>query len=175
MATYRVFKFEHALPDQKAAGENIRVVKDAFSLFALVLPIVFILWHRLWLLLIFYLGATLIVFALSNAINPGMAFFLNLLFGLYIGLEGTAYIAAKLGFNGWAEVGAVMASDDEEAELRALARYGEVGEAQANDQVKLPTPPQATPAPQPLFQKRIKTVPAVIGDMRNHQGFGKRR
>ena len=51
----------HAPPDEPAAPERFVFVKDGFSWPALFFPVLWILWHRLWLTLVWYVVFVLVV------------------------------------------------------------------------------------------------------------------
>ncbi|MEO1066758.1 MAG: DUF2628 domain-containing protein, partial [Pseudomonadota bacterium] len=127
MATYRVFKFTDALPEAVENGDNIRIVRDGFSVLALVFPLLWLLWHRLWIGVLAYLVIAAAFIAVSELVNPLIGFALNSLFGLYLGFEATNWQTMTLTRNGWKEVDVVLASDGEEAEMRALGRQRNEG------------------------------------------------
>lgn len=118
MASYRVFEFPGALPTRKAAGEDVRFVRDGFSFAALVFPSIWLLWHRLWMSFAFFVLLMASFIFVADTISPVLGVFLNALVGFYLGFEGTNLKSVKLKNAGWHEVDVIVASDEEEAEVR---------------------------------------------------------
>ncbi|MEP3524309.1 MAG: DUF2628 domain-containing protein [Hyphomicrobiales bacterium] len=141
MASYRVFELPHALPQERAAGEDVRFIRDCFLFSALIFPAVWLLWHRLWIsFVVFILLMTSFIF-IADIINPALVVFLNALVGLYLGFEGANLKAIKLKNSGWHEVGVVIANDEEEAEMRFFSKRA--NESAMEDVVSIqPTKPK---------------------------------
>ena len=105
-----------------AASEKALFLRDGFSLVAFVVPVIWLLWQRLF-------WAAIAVFALEVLIGwqagaTGFGFaaaVLPLLIGLLVALEGPSLKAWKLKRQGWRETAALMASDRAEAEIRYYA------------------------------------------------------
>ncbi|MEM8795241.1 MAG: DUF2628 domain-containing protein [Pseudomonadota bacterium] len=123
MASYRVFELEDASDEKKATGDDLTVVYDGFSILALALPALYLLWHRLWLGLLLYIFVSALVIMAGQAIDPAIPFFLNLLVGLFLAFEAATFRADKLTQTGWREVDHVVAANSMEAEARALDRH----------------------------------------------------
>ncbi|MEP3232062.1 MAG: DUF2628 domain-containing protein [Hyphomicrobiales bacterium] len=121
MAAYRVFEFPNAMPEQVQDGRNVELIRDGFSVLVLLFPVLWLLWNRVWLGFAIYVVFLLIFVLASELINPLIGFFLNSLLGLYLAFEGTNWRAKKYLRNGWQEVDVVLASNYEEAEMRAFA------------------------------------------------------
>ena len=121
MAAYRVFEFPNAMPEQVQDGRNVELIRDGFSFLAVLFPAVWLLWNRVWFGFSFYVALILVFILASELINPLIGVFLNSLLGLYLGFEGTNWRAKKYLGNGWQEVDVVLASNYEEAEMRAFA------------------------------------------------------
>ena len=119
MAAYSVF----APPpfDPGAAGaERFRFVRDGFSWPAFILGPIWMLFHRLVLVLILWL---VVLFGLGAAIRllgvpSGTASLVFLLFALLIGLEASTLQCWTLKRRGWREIGIVVADELEAAERR---------------------------------------------------------
>lgn len=118
MASYRVFEFPDALPTKKAASEDVCFVRDGFSFTALVFPSIWLLWHRLWMSFAFFVLLMASFIFIADTISPVLGVFLNALVGFYFSFEGTNLKAVKLKNAGWHEVDVIVASDEEEAEVR---------------------------------------------------------
>jgi hypothetical protein len=99
-------------PGAKTGDEKARFVRDRFSWIALVLPVIWLLWHRAWL-------AAALAFAvqsLGSAIADHPVFGLaglgiSFATGLLVALEGPSMVVATFERKGWT-VDAVIAADD---------------------------------------------------------------
>lgn len=129
-----------------SASESAVFVRDGFHFFGFIAPLLWLLWHRLWLEAAMTFAATLALAAASEW--AGLTFaapLLPLLISLYVGLEGGALRIATLRRAGWRQWGVIEADSIEDAEMRYLFA------AEADDE---PTPAAvaispATPRPQP--------------------------
>ncbi|MCU0831759.1 MAG: DUF2628 domain-containing protein [Rhizobiaceae bacterium] len=103
-------------------GANAVIIRDAFSVFALVLPVVWLLWHRLWFaaLAAFSLAALGALAAWHFAFPPA-AFAGELIVSLFVALEGPSLRRHALEAQGFREAGVVHADGAEEAEIRWFA------------------------------------------------------
>lgn len=122
-------------------GAEIRMVRDGFSFVALILPFIWLLWHRMWI-------EALLVFALAIALGVGgeltgfqdVAMGLSLLVSIYVALEGASLRVAALRRQGWRDAGVVDAVNEDEAMLRHFDIHGEP--SYGSD-----APPRETPRP----------------------------
>ncbi len=119
MAAYSVFAPPLA-HDGVDGGERFKFVRDGFSWPAFILGPIWMLFHRLVLVLIVWL---VIVFALGLAMRllgvpSGTAAVVFFLFALLIGLEGSSLQSWTLQRRGWREIGIVVADELEAAERR---------------------------------------------------------
>jgi len=122
MATYGVY-----LPPLGMTGNSVdgfRLLRDGKSVFALVVPLIWLIWHRLWLPLMVYLLASAAILALFMASTHVSVAVLSLLPGFYLFLEGPELLRAKLERAGWRYATVVEAQNEEEAELRFLKSTG---------------------------------------------------
>ncbi|MCF6320192.1 MAG: DUF2628 domain-containing protein [Rhizobiaceae bacterium] len=116
MNTYSIY-----LPPPAQAQENEPVVKflvDGNAYFAVLLPPVWLAWHRLWWALGVYIGIVAIILLLVATPWRDAALFLSLIPGLYLWLEGNELIAQKYQRKGWQFVGVIQGANEEDAELR---------------------------------------------------------
>jgi len=155
MAAYRVFEFPNAMPEKVQDGRNVELIRDGFSVLALLFPALWLLWNRVWFGFAIYVVLILVFVLTSELINPLIGVFLNSLLGLYLGFEGTNWRAKKYLSNGWQEVDVVLASDYEEAEIRVFANR--------EDDVVDEKPEPALPKRTPQAPKRMptKTKPVI--------------
>jgi hypothetical protein len=105
-------------PAEDRTGEQAIFIRDAFAPLAVVLPVVWLLWHRLWIeagvALIVMLSLTAALEWLGLAELAGLAAFL---IGLYAALEGSAlriFAARRKGFAEKAVIDAASVGDAEE-------------------------------------------------------------
>ena len=155
MAAYRVFEFPNAMPEQVQDGRNVELIRDGFSFLVLLFPALWLLWNRVWFGFAIYVVFLLTFVLASELINPLIGFFLNSLLGLYLAFEGTNWRAKKYLRNGWQEVDVVLASNYEEAEMRAFANR-EDGVPQNEVEPILPKR-----MPQALIRKPSKIKPVI--------------
>ncbi|MGE0564779.1 MAG: DUF2628 domain-containing protein [Pseudolabrys sp.] len=138
--------------------ENFVFVRDGFYFWAFLLPPVWMLIHRTWLVLAGYLlltAAMAVAFALSG-IPPWADGIASLLFGLLIGLE--AATLRRWSLRKWSQVGYVVAEDEELAERRFFAQWFDRKPAPA---AAPPSSPQTLPIVTTPLPQRIP--PDVIG------------
>jgi hypothetical protein len=94
-------------------------VRDGFAYLGFFVPVVWLLWHRLWIEAALALAVTVGLTALGNVAGVGLASpLLSLLVSLYMGLEGAALRIAALRRRGWHEFGVVDADSLDAAETR---------------------------------------------------------
>lgn len=102
-------------------SESAVFIRDGFHVFGFIAPLLWLLWHRLWLEAAMTFAATLALAAASEW--AGLTFaapLLPLLISLYVGLEGGALRIAALRRAGWRQWGVIEADSVEDAELRYL-------------------------------------------------------
>lgn len=116
MAIYSVY-----LPPDGDA-EKARFLPDGRSLFALVVPAVFLLWNRLWFAFGMYTLAALALALIGVLAGETVAALLSALPGLFLFLHGRELVRERLDRDGWIEAAVFSAEDEEEAELRFFGR-----------------------------------------------------
>lgn len=111
------------------------LVRDGFHLLAFLVPVIWLLWHRLWIEALAALVVASALAALGSIAGYGPASsLLSLLVAVYVGLEGAALRLAALRRRGWREWGAVEAGNAREAEIRYLAEaHGDAEEGGIGD------------------------------------------
>jgi len=143
MAIYMVMEPPGANEDEAAV--RAVMVRDGFSLVAFILPLVWLLWHRLWIEAFVAFVASVVLMALGE--TTGFAFAgaaLSLLVSLFVALEGPTLRIAALRRRGWREWGAVEGDSVAEAEIRYLADEDE--EPDAGPWAAVPRPAPIGPA-----------------------------
>lgn len=124
MASYIVLEPTDAVKlkpatDRTAPGDHTLFIRDEFSLFAVILPFIWLLFYRLWwhalmFALIGWGAFSLLGAYLSSAF---VASGLSLLLSLFVGLEGRNWYLAKLRRKGYQETAQIVANDLTEAEI----------------------------------------------------------
>jgi hypothetical protein len=162
MAVYTV----HQPPARTAAGplpeaERIVFVRDGFSFWAFLLAPLWMLWHRMWLVLLGYVLLTVVFIWGSAALGASHAALavVSLFISLLIGLEASTLRRFTLRRRGWTNIGVVSGADLEDAERRFFGAW-----------VRTPRPPKdagTSPAPTPAGAAaqtaRGPQGPGVIG------------
>ena len=142
MASYLIL--EPAATTDKA--EKAIIVRDGFSIPAFILPLLWFLWHRMWLEALAFLVVGVLLAGLGQL--PGftmLAPLLSVFLYVLIGLEAQALRIASLRRRGWEVWGVVEAGNRDEAELRYAA---EVGRSPARKPIVPAVAPAASrPAP----------------------------
>ncbi|HLH88189.1 MAG TPA: DUF2628 domain-containing protein [Xanthobacteraceae bacterium] len=108
-----------------ARAEGAAFVPDRFVWSAFLFAPLWMLWHRLWIVLVGYVAASVaLALALKYADAPANARgFALLLLALLVGFEAASLRRWTLVLNGWREVGTVVGDDRESAERRFFDRY----------------------------------------------------
>lgn len=132
MAIYVVME-----PPRHGAAADEVYVRDGFHWLGFLLPVVWLLWNRLWIETVVLLAVMLGLGVLGE--TSGSAEILvggmTLLVSIYVGLEGSALRIWALRRRGYAEWGVVEAGSRADAELRYLSGRSE---DEAVDQRPLP-------------------------------------
>jgi Protein of unknown function (DUF2628) len=121
MAIYTV----HAPPDTppEAVAERMVFVKDGFSWPALLIPLIWLLYRRLWLGLLLYLAFVALVVAVDAGLGETAAQIVAVLGAILFALEANNLRRWQLARRGWREVGETEGRGLEEAELRFFHRW----------------------------------------------------
>jgi hypothetical protein len=124
MLTYTAHSKPEALaPDQIDGGKGVVFVKDGFSWPAFFIPVFWMLWYRLWLPLVGYLGIVALIVLAGYLFSwpDNLAGAMGLLVNLFFGLEGNNYRRRALAKRGFDEVADIVADNGEEASYRFFA------------------------------------------------------
>ncbi len=157
MSVYTVHEPPLRAADAAANPERFVFVRDGFSVWALLLAPLWMLWHRLWLVLAIYIlvcigiEVGLLVLGASTSVTTLVAIFVSLL----VGLEAGTLRRFTLARRGWSNVGVISGDDLEDAERR----FFDAWLRQAPSRSGAPSAPSAAaPAPH-----RAPQAPSVIG------------
>jgi hypothetical protein len=109
--------------------EEARFVRDGFAFFGLIFPVLWLLWHRLWIEALIGLAVLLCIGAIGELTGwNGTAMLISFLASLYVALEGQALRVWALKRRGWRERGVIDAADEDEAMTRYYSGDGEYAE-----------------------------------------------
>jgi hypothetical protein len=129
-------------------------VRDGFSFWAFLLAPLWMLWHRMWLVLVAYLvlagGLLAVLLVVGASLTAVIA--AGLLISLLVGLEAGTLRRVTLRRRGWKEVGLVSGNDREVAERRFFATWRHDGAA---------APAAAGVAPAPPPSRAPQTAPVI--------------
>ena len=104
-------------PGAEGRTESARFLRDGFRPWAVVLPSLWLLGHRLYLAAVAVFLVDVLVMAAAPGDDLPAAALLSLLLGLGVALEGPSLVARRLVRRGWRDAGAVWARDAIDAEL----------------------------------------------------------
>ena len=141
MKTYTLHLPAETRPGDRSALERAELVRDGFVLGAFVFNALWFFANRLWLAglgvlvltLAFHAGLALL------GLRPGTAILAHVLLSLLVGLEAHSLKRWTYARRGRPAVDVVTASDEEEAELKAFARWSS-GEGAPAARAPMPAP-----------------------------------
>jgi hypothetical protein len=116
-----------AAPDLREQTDKFVFVRDGFHFWAMLLGPFWLAWHRLWLVLLGYLGITIatgVVLALLGAATDTRTL-VFLLLALLMGLEAASLRRWTYSRGRWRQIDFVVADDEEAAERRFFDRWTE--------------------------------------------------
>jgi Protein of unknown function (DUF2628) len=105
--------------------DRFAFVRDGFSVWAFLFAVLWMLWHRMWLVLLAYLVVVLGIesalryVGFSGPVLAIVAIFISFL----VGIESSTLRRFALRRRGWKNVGVVSGGDLEEAERRFFAAW----------------------------------------------------
>lgn len=133
----------HERPAQKAGGDaDVLAIASGFRWWAAIMPIVWLLWHRLWLGFVLYLLFSVVLgiaLALGDIAEPA-ATAIGLAVSLLIGFSAADYWRWTLERRGWRLVAVLRAEAAVDAEELYLRSRDAGGSARAA------APPQYVPS-----------------------------
>lgn len=137
MATYTVHLPAGAEPSPEAAGD-VRLVRDGFSLAALLVPLLWLIYHRMWLVLAGWIVAVIGIELLAWAAGQAAATVVATLFAVWFAFEARDLLRWTLARRGYETAAVVVADGPDAAERRFLDAWLDDGDDR-------PTPPAAPP------------------------------
>ena len=120
MAVYTVHEPPPKRFEQASDPERFDFVRDGFSFSAFVFGPLWMLWHRMWLMLVGYVGVSaaleLTFWLLSTTAAPRLV--AGFLLAVLVGMEAATLRRFTLGRRRWTNLGVIVADDLEAAERR---------------------------------------------------------
>jgi hypothetical protein len=107
------------------ATDRFAFVRDGFHVWAALLGVVWLAWHRLWLALIGWivLMAVVDVTMVRLRVGGGTILLVDILLALLLGFEATSLKRWTLSRRHWRQLDIVVADDEEAAERRFFDRW----------------------------------------------------
>jgi len=159
MPIYAVYQPPLRAADAFPDPEKFVFVRDGFSFWAFLLAALWMLWHRMWLVLLLYVAAALgAETALFYAGIPvAVIGIIGLMASLLLGIEAATLRRFTLARQGWRDVGIVSGHDQQDAEQRFFEAWVRATAGEPA-QPAVPTPrPGSSPVP------HMPQPPDVIG------------
>jgi len=135
----------HAPLGEPPSPERFIFIKDGFSWPAFFVPSLWILWHRLWLTLVWYVVFVLAVAWIGRLVSQDVASIVALLGTVLLALEANNIRRIALEKRDWEEIGASFGKNISEAEARFFA----IGPEQADPLDRRAAMLRAAYAPEP--------------------------
>jgi len=139
------------------ATDRFTFVRDGFHVWAALLGVLWLAWHRLWLALI---GWIVLMAAIDFAmvklrLGGGTILLTDILLALLLGFEAASLKRWTLSRRRWRELDVVVADDEEAAERRFFDRWTAKQRALVNDQAAVDRggPPPTREVPGQSFSK----------------------
>ena len=144
MSVYTVHQPPLPAGDPLPEAERVVFVRDGFSFWAFLFAPLWMLWHRMWLVLAGYVAivAVLETVALAFGVSATALAVIGLLISILIGLEASTLRRFTLRRRGWTNAGIVSGEDVEVAERRFFDAW--LHESSARHASEAPMPPAAT-------------------------------
>jgi hypothetical protein len=147
MSIYTVHQPPLSAADPLTAAERFAFVRDGFSFWAFVAAAPWMLWHRMWLVLLIYVAV---------AVGIAIIIVVGLLGSVLIGIEASTLRRFALDSGGWEKIGIVSGHDREDAEQRFFQAW--LGRPSAK-----PAEPSASASYPAPSAARMPQSPDVIG------------
>jgi hypothetical protein len=149
-----------------ATTDRFAFVRDGFHVWAVLLGVVWLAWHRLWLALLGWIAlmAVIDVAMVKFGVGGGTILFVDILLALLLGFEAASLRRWTLSRRNWRELDIVVAADEEAAERRFFDRWTANQRAPRNDQpaVDRGGPPPTRDVPGQPFSKPPPLPPSDI-------------
>jgi hypothetical protein len=149
-----------------AATDRFAFVRDGFHVWAALLGVVWLAWHRLWLALIGWIALMTAIDVAMMRLGVGSTaiFLVDVMLALLLGFEAPSLQRWTLSRRNWRQLDIVVADDEEQAERRFFDRWTAKQRNPGDDQTAVdrgaPPPTRDIPGqpfsrPPPLPQSEI--------------------
>ena len=150
------------------ATDRFAFVRDGFHVWAAILGVVWLAWHRLWLALLGWILLLVAVDVGLSALGAGESaiFWANVLVAVLMGFEAASLRRWTLSRRNWRQLDIVVADDEEAAERRFFDRWTAKQHALSNDQPAVDRggpPPTRDIAGQPFSKPPPLPGNSIIG------------
>jgi hypothetical protein len=152
-------------PDLREQTDKFVFVRDGFHFWAMLLGPFWLAWHRLWLVLLGYLGVMIVmgvVLALLGA-SSDVRTLVFVLLALLMGLEAASLRRWTYSRGRWRQIDFVVADDEEAAERRFFDRWTESRDTGPAPSLHVPTAPNQPRGIVPSSQGIIGLFPEPGG------------
>jgi hypothetical protein len=124
MPVYTVHAPKSLGNDLRAAPEKVMFVRDGFHVWAFLLGFIWLIYRRLWLVLLGYIVVQIMVEILLRLAHASsvVQFVVMAVIALFLGSEAGALRRWTLSRRKWQQIGLVAADDEEAAERRFFER-----------------------------------------------------
>jgi hypothetical protein len=125
MPTYTIHAPPPRTGEQSSDPQRFLFVRDGFHFWAFLLAPLWLIWRRLWLVLVLYLAGSAILAIAFAMLRAPMTLQIasDLLIALLIGLEAASLRRWTLARRGWQTLGFVVGDDEVSAERRFFAEW----------------------------------------------------
>lgn len=135
-------------------ADRLAFVRDGFAFWAFLVSALWMIWHRMWLVLLIYIAAVVAIAAAlrSVGVSDTALVVAGVLISLLVGFEAATLRRFTLRNRGWSNIGLVSGDDLEHAERRFFATWHNnmpVAEAPAPMETPGALAPTAVPVPPP--------------------------
>lgn len=157
MAIYTVHEPPRRWADAATHANRFLFVRDGFHVWAFLTPPLWMLWHRLWLVLTLSIVAMVAIdLGLRAAgLSAGALLLVDVLIALLIGAEASSLRRWTLARRGWRTVSVISAGSEEEAEHRFFERW--------TPSAALDLEPGHSPPYAGMGRSRSPSEPGVLG------------
>jgi hypothetical protein len=163
MRVYSVYEPPTRSLDPLPEAERFVFVRDGFSFRAFLFAPLWMLWHRMWLVLAGYVIVSAVVETALVMVGatPADVFVVALLISLLIGLEASTLRRFTLNRRGWRNAGVISGVDLGDAERRFFETW--VHELPGQPGAPVAPPPAPPPAPAGSAPPRPAPGSGVVG------------
>src|SRR5271170_6586621 len=163
MPVYTVHEPPVRTPGALADPARFAFVRDGFYWWAFLLTPLWMLWRRLWLVLLSYVAITVGLDAALAALGASSAVLVlvGIVISMLVGLEASTLLRFTLRRRGWKNVGIVSGEDREYAERRFFDAW--IRDAASRPNAPSPATPPPPRPPQGAPQDKPFGTSGVIG------------